>query len=217
MTEPTMPTLLSFTESRKELATALAAFQAELPAIGKNETARVVTAKGSYSYSYASLGDISRVVLPLLGKHGLSWMTLPTINELNKFVLRYVLLHSSGQYETGEYPLSGGTPQEIGSAITYARRYTLCSVTGVAPDEDDDGAAATRAGQRTETVDYTPSATEVRSVIASVGKNKGMDPMQIAADFEAWSQGTRIMATDDVKLLGDYLDHLRSPTEDGAK
>lgn len=190
-----------------DLAAALAAFQAELPAITKHETATVVTSKGKYSYSYASLGDISKIVKPLLGRHGLSFAALPTIED-GRLVLRYMLMHSSGQSLSGAYPLNGNTPQEIGSSITYASRYTLCSVTGVAPDDDDDGAAATTAARR-EPIEYAPTPTEIRSVIASVGKNKGMKPDEIAADFESWSQGTRIFSTEDTKLLGDYLDHLR--------
>ena len=66
-------------------------------------------------------------------------------------MLAYKLLHVSGDHEAGEYPLpTSGTPQAIGSAITYARRYTLVAVTGLAPEDDDDGAAAEaeRAGQR---------------------------------------------------------------------
>ena len=192
------------------LAGALAAFQAELPAISKSETANVVTAKGKYSYTYASLGDISRVVLPMLGRHGLSWLTKPEFNSAGRFVLTYKLLHASGEVETGEYPLTGNTPQEIGSSITYARRYTLCSVTGVAPDDDDDGAAASTPHATAAT--YTPTPAEIRSVIATIGKNKGMDPAQISADFESWSQGTHIGTTEDVKLLGDYLDHLKGAT-----
>lgn len=195
-----------YERTTKDLAAALAAFQAELPAIHKGETANVVTSKGKYSYSYASLGDISKVVLPLLGKHGLAWATMPALND-TRFVLRYMLMHSSGESVVGEYPLTGNTPQEIGSAITYARRYCLCSVTGVAPDDDDDGAAASR---RPSPVEYAPTPAEIRSVIATVGKNKGMSPDQIAADFESWSEGAHIGVTQDVKVLGDYLDHLRS-------
>lgn len=131
-----------FPEGRS-LPAALAAVQAELPVIAKTETAKVPTKTGgSYSYSYADLAAISRAVLPLLGRHGLAWVTMPTLNGDHKFVLRYQLQHVSGASLTGEYPLSGNTPQEIGSAITYARRYCLCSVTGVAPESDDDDAAA---------------------------------------------------------------------------
>lgn len=127
-----------------ELAKALAEFQRDLPAVVKSETA-VIEKKtgGSFKYTYADLAKVSAVVLPLLGKVGLAFTAWPGLNAEGKFVLSYRLLHVSGESLDGQYPLpQSGTAQEHGSAITYARRYTLCSVVGVAPDEDDDGAAA---------------------------------------------------------------------------
>lgn len=131
------------------LTAALADVQAHLPAISKDRTAKVKTKTGSdYSYSYVDLATISAAVLPLLGAAGLAWTTLPTLDEAGRFVLRYQLRHVSGDELTGAYPLpGGGTAQELGSAITYGRRYCLCSVVGVAPDEDDDGQAASKAGK----------------------------------------------------------------------
>lgn len=125
------------------LTAALAKVQAELPEIRKSETAEVKTKTGgTYKYSYADLAAVSKAILPLLGKHGLAWVTRPTLRDDGSLVLAYELRHVSDEKITGEYPLSKGTPQEIGSAITYARRYCLCSVTGVAPESDDDDAAA---------------------------------------------------------------------------
>lgn len=125
------------------LATALALLQAKLPRITKNETANVVSQKGSYSYTYAGLADVSAQVLPLLGTVGLSFMARPTFDDHGRYVLLCTLLHTSGEEREGTYPLpASGTPQALGSAMTYGRRYTLCAMTGVAPDEDDDGAAA---------------------------------------------------------------------------
>jgi hypothetical protein len=120
------------------LATALAAFQRELPAVSKTATGQV---PGKRSYKYADLADLSATVLPLLGKHGLSWTTMPTVED-GAFGLRYELLHTSGESRSGFYPLPTGSAWEIGSALTYGRRYCLSAVTGVAADEDDDGHAA---------------------------------------------------------------------------
>lgn len=150
--------------STENLAAALAKVQAQLPTVGKDHTAKVETKTGgSYKYSYADLAAVSKAILPLLGANGLSWITRPTIAESGKFVLAYELLHISGDSRTGEYPLTGGTPQEIGSAITYARRYTLCSVTGVAPEQDDDDAAAAsnRQSDRGQWDDAQPAAPTV--------------------------------------------------------
>lgn len=132
-----------------ELYAALAKFQQELPKIGADNRATVTGEtkdgkKTSYSYNYANLGDLSPLVLPLLAKHGLAWTAKPTMVG-NAFVLEYRLTHSSGQSEAGIYPLPDpmrASPQQLGSAITYARRYALCAVTGIAPGKDDDDAAA---------------------------------------------------------------------------
>lgn len=133
-----------------KLATALAAFQAELPRIGRDNTANVRSDKGSYQYRYADLGDISPEVLPLLAKHGLSWTCRPTIHHDGRFVLRYALLHASGETLEGDWPLPNpaSSSQVLGSAVTYARRYCLCAVTGIAPGDDDDDAAAAQAAHQ---------------------------------------------------------------------
>jgi hypothetical protein len=123
-----------------ELATALAKFQAELPPIAKGETADA----GTYTYAYADLTAVSAAVLPLLGSHGLAFTAWPNLNADGKFGLAYHLVHESGERWDGFYPLpSAGSPQQIGSAITYARRYCLCAVTGAAPGGDDTDAAGT--------------------------------------------------------------------------
>lgn len=126
------------------LAAALAAFQAEVPTVRKTSTAQVRSEKGNYSYDYADLSDVTEKAMPLLGRHGLSFTSRPTIVEGVGFVLAYELRHESNQADAGIYPLPNpNTPaQQMGSAITYARRYVLCAVTGIAPGGDDDDAGA---------------------------------------------------------------------------
>lgn len=138
MTDTQMPS-----GQHANLAEALAAFQAQLPQIRKGNTAQVKSDKGNFAYDYADLADVSAAVMPLLGNHGLSFSARPTVGEQG-FVLFYKLAHESGESEEGVYPLPPAhtPPQQLGSAITYARRYALCAVTGVAPGGDDDDAAA---------------------------------------------------------------------------
>lgn len=122
------------------LAAALASVQAQLPKVHKGKTADT----GKYAYNFADLAACAEAIHPLLGAAGLAFITKPTLNADGQFVLAYKLMHVSGEEECGEYPLPDPvkvTPQQIGSAITYSRRYSLCAVTGIAP-EDDDGAAA---------------------------------------------------------------------------
>jgi hypothetical protein len=148
------------------LAAALARVQEEIPEVVKGATARIPGKDGKqgYSYSYANLADVTRAILPILGKHGLSWITKPTLLD-GRFVLIYKLAHACGETEEGVYPLPDrGTPQEIGSAITYARRYALTSVTGVAPDDEDDDAAEATASHGRNTMTNPPMSDYERSL-----------------------------------------------------
>src|SRR5262249_32441548 len=88
------------------------------------------------------LATVSAAIMPLMSELGLSFTARPTFED-GRYVLACTLLHASGDMFSAVYPLpTSGTPQAIGSAITYGRRYCLCAMTGVAPEADDDGAAA---------------------------------------------------------------------------
>lgn len=193
------------------LAAGMAAFQADLPRIGKENTAQVRSDKGNYSYRYADLTEVSAVILPLLAKHGMAWFTMPTLNDNGAFVLRYTLSHTSGESQTGNYPLPApsASPQALGSAITYARRYALCAVTGVAPGDDDDDAASVQERQ-VDRPEQTPEqrAAELRGQIAVLVKSQGKTVEQGAEDFATWSRGTDIRAAT-VAVLAEYKDHLQ--------
>ena len=132
------------------LVAALAKVQAELPAVRKEKTARVLSKRTGkeYSYQYADLADIAAEIHPLLAQHGLVFIAAPTVyEEPARYVLVGSLEHVSGEKRTGMFPLpfnADAAAQDIGSAITYGRRYLLCSLTGVVADADDDGEAASR-------------------------------------------------------------------------
>lgn len=135
---------LTETKNVGSLAEALADLQTQLPHVAKNNTAKA----GTYSYQYADLAEISRQLLPVMGKLGLSFTSKPTLVD-GKFVLAYTLRHISGETDEGVWPLpERGSPQEIGSAVSYARRYCLCAVTGLAPDNDDEDAVLAEAANR---------------------------------------------------------------------
>lgn len=121
-------------EARAQLYAALAAVQAELPSVPKNKTADA----GPYTYKYADLADINDAIMPLLGKNGLAFTAFPQHRD-GKFGLSYHLTHASGALLSGFFELddSGGM-QKIGGRITYARRYCLSAVTGIASEEDTD-------------------------------------------------------------------------------
>jgi len=127
------------TETPK-LNAALAKVQAKLPKLERDRTVRVTQKNGgSYEYSYATLPNLTEAVLPLLAAHGLAFTAMPTTTGDGRLCLRYSLLHESGEERTGEFPIdSAGGIQMIGGRITYARRYCLAAVVGIAADEDDE-------------------------------------------------------------------------------
>lgn len=141
----------TITPGHASLAAALAAFQAELPKLIKGETAKVTGenaktgAKVSYSYGYAGLDQVVEAVLPALGKNGLAISSKTVISD-GGFMLEVALMHEKGEREIGYWPLPDprrSGPQEIGSAMTYGRRYLTLALTGTFPGgEDDDGAKA---------------------------------------------------------------------------
>jgi hypothetical protein len=195
------------------LTAALMALQAELPVVGKDQKATVQTEKRTYTYKYANLAAVTAAILPLLSKNGLAWTTLPTFDEAGRFVLRYELRHIGGDALTGAYPLpTTNRPQEMGSAITYARRYALCAATGVAPEEDDDNASAAErsAAMREERDNAT---RQVKESIWEEAKQRGWIAEdgtfdELAADFTTWNQGGQIEDSDEA-VLRKYLAYLR--------
>lgn len=171
------------TNQHDTLAAALAAFQEALPAVHKGATGQV---PGRRSYKYADLSDLSATVLPLLAKHGLSWMTLPTYDEQGRFVLQYELLHTSGESRRGSYPLPTGSAWDVGSALTYGRRYCLSAVTGVAADEDDDGAAADQArpAQPSAPAAQPAPADQARAQLRAKCRENGWDLNRVVALYD---------------------------------
>lgn len=130
------------------LAAALVAFQSAMPTVKKSQKANVPTKSGgSYSYTYAGLADVMREAMPLLTQHGLAFTALPRQSERG-YELVGTLLHASGERVEGALPLNGNTPQELGSSLTYMRRYLFGCLTGLVTDDDDDGQTATKAARR---------------------------------------------------------------------
>jgi hypothetical protein len=132
----------------QEFASALADFQADMPDVEKQATGQA----GTRATKYADLAHITEQAMPKLAKCGLAYTASPTITDDGRFVLRYALVHKAGHREGGEFPLpTDSNSQQIGSAISYARRYCLLSLTGIAPKSDDDDGHAASAVQTTVT------------------------------------------------------------------
>lgn len=121
----------------KNIAQAIAAFQADLPAIDLDGT------NPHFKSKYATLSNVTKKVLPALAKNGLSFTTGSFVDN-GTLILDAHLLHESGESRSMQFPITEANPQKVGSAVTYYRRYALAALTGVVADEDDDGNAASQ-------------------------------------------------------------------------
>lgn len=150
-----VPLSYRHSDSFAQLAMALAAAQGEFTEIEKALTATVTSKREgarSYTYNYADLATVLKAVRPALSKHGLAVLQMPSVRR-GGIVLTTLLTHGqSGEWFAGDLvvALENMDPQAIGSATTYARRYGLTALLGVAAGEaDDDGASAMKPPRET--------------------------------------------------------------------
>jgi len=95
---------------------------------------------------YASLKSCRDAIIPVFNKHGLVIMQMPGLTEQG-VTLKTELLHISGEIKdcgTLVIPVDKSNAIAIGSALTYARRYSIQTVAGVVGDPDDDGEEASK-------------------------------------------------------------------------
>jgi hypothetical protein len=202
-------------ESIGELAKALAAVQTEAITVVATETATVrgKTKDGrdySYDYSYADLADVNEAILPKLGGNGLAFVAWTQHTERG-FALVYQLVHESNEWIGGEWLLPKGDAQTVGSEITYARRYCLSALTGVAakgsadaPADDDGRLASARYDDRRSGNEQPPAAPPRQqeqtfktpegaalNYLASVVRAKGLDESLVPQAYYDWSGGIR--------------------------
>ena len=126
-------------ETITELAKALVKFNSEVNKIAKDAD------NPFFKNNYATLDTIIDEIRPILSKHGLSIMQVPSGDGQN-VTLKTLLLHESGEWlESDELTMKPvkNDPQAVGSCITYARRYSLAAFLSLNTGEDDDGNGAT--------------------------------------------------------------------------
>ena len=117
-----------------------------------------------FKSKYATLPDIRDMVTPILAKHGLYCIQPVLMDDRGGYLQTRIVHAATADQLMSEMPLmlEKQTPQGMGSAITYARRYALCSILNIAADDDDDGNAAsqTKADIRTDAADLWPVAEQ---------------------------------------------------------
>lgn len=130
-------------ENINDLAKALAAAQSSLSAAKKDAI------NPHFKSQYATLQSVWEAAKEVLAPNGLSVAQTFEATDGRLMNIRTTLLHTSGQWITGVLSMAPqqATPQGIGSAITYGRRYALAAIMGIVADEDDDGNNATEPGR----------------------------------------------------------------------
>ena len=154
------------TETLTKLPAALAKFQAEHHAAGRD-------GKGNYG-TYTTLAGALAAVQHACA-FGLSHtQTLQPISD-DLMVLRTTLMHESGEAVVSDLPLPirqeggrGNPMQALGSALTYARRYGLLAIYGIAGDDDDgEGAAPATPAAKPQTVKKPATSTQTSKPAAT--------------------------------------------------
>lgn len=133
--------MFEHSEQLDQLAGALAKAQGAFKAVPKSKTARVqMKSGGEYSYKYADLADTWDIARAPLSENGLSVIQSPGQFERGVLSVTTMLLHTSGQWVRSTLAIDAkdATPQGMGTAITYARRYGLAAVLGLVTDDDTD-------------------------------------------------------------------------------
>jgi hypothetical protein len=163
----------------------------EVQDVQRNRQADIKSDKGSHSYKYADLATVLESVKPVLATHGLAI----TQSAFGAGEVTTILLHESGEW-IAFAPLTvkpmQSTPQAIGSAISYARRYSALALLNIAT-EDDDGKTAN------EPVREHPNSKRV----ADVRRDLNRLPKEVQVAARQWATEERHKQITPGALLDD--------------
>lgn len=198
---------MKFSQPINELAAALATASALFQPVIRDREVEVKTKDGGkYFYTYADLANVIDATIQALSSNGLSLVTTPlTVNGGVEVVT--LLLHSSGQWIESEplFMACGSKAQEVGSAITYARRYQVQAMLNVAAEADEDGQAAQASSSSTQ-----PTLPERRSQPKPTGK---AEPARLTDDTvikEIRESIEALAFADDIKPADVWYDTLKA-------
>jgi hypothetical protein len=192
-----------------ELASSLAKAQGELKPVHKS-------AENPYFKSkYADLSAIVESIRPVLSKYSLALMQLPSGGGENRISVTTILTHSSGQWISGSCTLyaKDATPQAIGSAITYARRYSLSAILSIATDEDDDGNTASRSSNGGGSRAYNAPVYTAESPHEEIGSHAAPTTKEYRIPFGKFKYKTlKELKSEEIE---SYIRYLMTTSEKG--
>ena len=160
-------------ESIIELSKSLVKFNAKVGKVSKDAN------NPFFKNKYATIDNIIEEIRPILAEFGLSILQLPS-GDGASVQISTLLIHESGEWlesETLTMKPVKNDPQGMGSAITYARRYSLQSFLSLNTGEDDDGNNASQ--QKKSTTNNAGSIGTLENKVNELSKLRKVDPTVI--------------------------------------
>lgn len=158
-------------------------------ALAKAQTNMGKAAKDStnphFKSKYADLSSVMDACMPALNEAGIAVLQMPATEDGQMFV-KTVLVHGeTGEQSECRVPLIVGKNdmQGYGSAVTYARRYGLMSMAGIAPDDDDGNAAANAAPKLASSAHMRRRLDDLDKDLLDAGNEQ-----QLTKLWQAWSK-----------------------------
>ncbi|TWB88464.1 uncharacterized protein DUF968 [Bradyrhizobium macuxiense] len=189
-------------KAQLELSNPEKALTATIPAVFPREEAR--------SFKYASLATALDLVRKCLGSHEIATVQTTGIDQTTGLVrLTTLLAHSSGEWMSSEWPVCAvsdiNAPHRMGGALTYARRYALFALVGIAGEDDLDAPAPTtdpppelRVGNRPDVVKGNKGATQ-RPPLLSLDQSAQLRG-QMLAELDCLTSENKLLAWAQVGL-----------------
>lgn len=139
---------------------------------------------------YADLGSVIEAIKEPLNSCGIGFIQTPTESQPGTLALTTRLMHISGEWieDTAICPLPKNDPQGYGSALTYLRRYSLASITGLYQDDDDGEATRMKPEDYVNRIRASKSVEELQrnyiNVLSEIKNDKLLSNLVIQAKDE---------------------------------
>lgn len=208
--------ILSHGGNIPDLFAALSKFQGKLAEqeIRKNKEVKVTKRDGGhYFFRYADLDALHSVADPILAEFELS-VAQPILPDGS---LMTILGHKSGQYMMSQFqikPKFESGPQDIGSALTYTRRYAYALLLGIVSEDDDDGNRASGNEYELGNTDGKPDdVVDVKDFITWLTEAKTLEELKAVWDDVM----THKWSAKETKLLDSTKDAMKqklTPTDE---
>jgi len=202
-------------ESVGALAAALAKAQAEIANPEKSLTATIVSPfprEGSRTFRYAPLSSGLDLVRKCLGQHEIATIQATAIDQETSLIrLTTTLVHASGEWVSSDWPVcpvsETAAPHRLGAALTYARRYALFTLVGIAGEDDIDAPDLSVAGISLE-AEKDPRSTQQSPAEQVTRQTASRRPLRAgrqrpASLSEGASEGLRQRLISELEQLAD--------------